>query len=236
MPEPSSGFFEIVAGRRTVRSFLPDPVPDEVLDRCLDAARLAPSSSNLQPWEFVVIRSEAARTAANRACFDQPSVRSAPLLLAVVARRDSWRRNRDEILRIHEHRGTLRPSTGRYYRKLIPLVYRTGPFGIAGLFKRALSRCVSLFRPAPNLHAEADVRIMVQKSTALAAATLMLAFHAEGYDSCPMEGFDPWRAGKLLGLPHGAEVCMFLAVGRRAPGGVWWERALVPREWAVRTI
>ena len=236
MPEPGTGFFEIVSGRRTVRSFLPDPVPDEVLDRCLDAARLAPSSSNLQPWEFVVVRSEAARAAANRACFDQASVRSAPLLLAVVARRDSWQRNRDEIVRIHDQRGTLRPSTSRYYRKLIPLVYRTGPFGCLGWAKRGLSRIASLFRPAPNLHAEADVRVMVHKSTALAAATLMLALHAEGYDSCPMEGFDPWRARKLLGLPGGAEVCMFLAVGKRAPGGVWWERALVPREWVVRTV
>lgn len=234
MPEP--GFFEVVDGRRTVRSFLPDPVPEDVLERCLGAALKAPSSSNLQPWEFVLVRSTAARAEAERICFGQAAVRSAPLLLAVVAHRDTWARNRDEVLRLHEARGTLRPSTSRYYRKLVPLVYRTGPFGCLGWAKRGLSRLASLFRPAPNLHAEADVRVLVHKSTALAAATLMLALRAEGFDSCPMEGFDPWRAKRLLGLPGGAEVCMFLAVGRAAPGGVWWERALLPREWLVRDL
>lgn len=230
------GFFETVAGRRSVRAFLPDLVPEDILERCLDAALTAPSSSNLQPWEFVVIRSGAARAEANRVCLDQAAVRSAPLLLAVVAHRDTWLRNRDEVLRIHGARGTLRPSSTRYYRKLIPLVYRTGPLGCLGWAKRGLSRVASLFRPAPNLHAEADVRVLVHKSTALAAATLMLAFRAEGYDSCPMEGFDPWRAKRLLGLGRGAEVCLFLAVGRAAADGVWWERALLPRDWVVRSL
>jgi nitroreductase len=82
----------------------------------------------------------------------------------------------------------------------------------------------------------ADIRVMAHKSTALAAATFMLAMRAEGYDTCPMEGFDPWRAKALLGLPRGAEVNMFLAVGKRSEKGVWWDRVLMPRAWAVREI
>jgi nitroreductase len=77
---------------------------------------------------------------------------------------------------------------------------------------------------------------VAHKSTALAAATFMLALRAEGYDSCPLEGFDPWRAKALLGLPRGAEVCMFLAVGKRGEHGVWWDRVLMPRHWAVREL
>ena len=77
---------------------------------------------------------------------------------------------------------------------------------------------------------------MSSLSTALAAATFMLAVRAEGYDTCPMEGFDPWRAKALLDLPRGAEVNMFLAVGKRSDKGVWWDRVLMPREWAVREI
>ena len=57
---------------------------------------------------------------------------------------------------------------------------------------------------------------------------------ALGVDACPMEGFDPWRAKRVLKLPRGAEVCMFLAVGKRAPeGATWWERILVPKDWVV---
>ena len=64
----------------------------------------------------------------------------------------------------------------------------------------------------------------------------MLAFRAAGYDTCPMEGFDPWRAKALLGLPGNAEVNMFLAVGRRGEKGVWWDRVLMPRDWVVREL
>ncbi|HET8705473.1 MAG TPA: nitroreductase family protein, partial [Pseudomonadales bacterium] len=50
-------FRKVVRSRRSVRRFLPDPVPDDVLNECLDLAMLAPNSSNLQPWEFYVIKS-----------------------------------------------------------------------------------------------------------------------------------------------------------------------------------
>ncbi|MBI4912388.1 MAG: nitroreductase family protein [Acidobacteria bacterium] len=229
-------FFEAVERRRTVREFLPDPVPEEVLRRCLEAALLAPSSSNLQPWEFVLIQNPAARKEAERICLEQKPAQTAPLLLAVVAHLDTWRRNRDEVLRAHESRGGVRPSLGKYYRTLIPLVYRTGPFGILGPVKTGISRVLSLFRPTPTFHGRADLRVLVHKSTALAAQTFMLALSAEGFDSCPMEGFDPWRARRLLGLGRGAEVCMFLAVGRRSGKGVWWDRVLMPEDWMVRTI
>ena len=52
-------FFEIVKARRTVRAFTATPVPDEDLVRILDAARLAPSSGNQQPWRFLVVRDRA---------------------------------------------------------------------------------------------------------------------------------------------------------------------------------
>ena len=233
---PEAGFYATVEARRTVRDFLPDPVPDEVLARALEAARLAPSSSNLQPWEFIVIRDPGVRARANAVCLDQQAARTAPLLVAVVSHRDTWRRHRDEILRVFGARGTLRKRHATYYGRLIPAIYTTGPFGLLGPLKRALSRVASLFRPMPSLGTRAELRVMAHKSTALAAATFMLALRAEGYDSCPMEGFDPWRARALLRLPRGAEVCMFLAVGRRSEAGVWWDRVLMPREWVVREI
>jgi len=233
---PEAPFYSAVESRRTVRDFLTDPVPQEVLDRCLDAARLAPSSSNLQPWEFVVICDPEVRRLANAACLDQQPAKTAPVLIALVTHRDTWRRNRDEIIRIFETRGPLRPSQASYYRRIIPLIYTTGPFGMLGPLKRAFSRLASLFKPTPNLMSRSDIRVMAHKSTALAAATFMLAMRAEGFDTCPMEGFDPWRAKAMLGLPQGAEVNMFLAVGRRSEKGVWWDRVLMPREWAVREI
>jgi nitroreductase len=52
----------------------------------------------------------------------------------------------------------------------------------------------------------------------------MLALRANGFDSCPMEGIDPVRIRKMLGLPHSAEVCMVISAGKRAPNGVYGSR------------
>lgn len=235
--ETAATFHRIAEERRTVRAFLPDPVPQEVLDRCLDSALRAPSSSNMQPWEFVVIRDPEKRAQAMKVCLDQKGPATAPLLIAVVTHRDTWPRHSRFILDTLEARGILRKSQSTYWGTLIPLLYRQGPFGLLGMAKKAVSRVMSWFRPSHNMLSHPDLRVMTHKSTALAAATLMLAFRAEGYDSCPMEGFDPWRAKAFLKLPPKAEVCMFLAVGRRAEkGALWWERILVPREWVVREL
>ena len=49
-------FFEVVAARHSVRTYKPDPVPDELIGRCLEAARVAPSWRNGQCWRFLVVR------------------------------------------------------------------------------------------------------------------------------------------------------------------------------------
>ncbi len=61
------GVYRAIHERRDVRSqFLPDPVPDEVLGRILDAAHHAPSVGFMQPWDFLVIRDLAIRQAVHR--------------------------------------------------------------------------------------------------------------------------------------------------------------------------
>lgn len=42
--------------RRTVREYSSEPVPDEVIDACIEAAGTAPNGANLQPWHFVIVR------------------------------------------------------------------------------------------------------------------------------------------------------------------------------------
>jgi nitroreductase len=49
-------FMEIVKETRSIRRFKPDPVPDDLVDKMIEAARWAPSGFNQQPWEFVVVR------------------------------------------------------------------------------------------------------------------------------------------------------------------------------------
>lgn len=54
-------FSDIIAKRRSIRQFRPGDVSDETIRLLLDAARLSPSGSNIQPWRFVVAKSASAK-------------------------------------------------------------------------------------------------------------------------------------------------------------------------------
>jgi len=51
----------LVHTRRSTRSFKPDPIPDDYVDKILEVARWAMSGANGQPWEFVVVKDAATR-------------------------------------------------------------------------------------------------------------------------------------------------------------------------------
>ena len=59
MNNPS--FIDLVRHRTSCRSYKPGPVPREKLERMIEAARLAPSACNKQPWRFAVVNDEAVR-------------------------------------------------------------------------------------------------------------------------------------------------------------------------------
>ncbi len=49
-------FKGLIQKRRTIRKFKPESIPDEYVDKVIETARWAPSSSNSQPWEFIAIK------------------------------------------------------------------------------------------------------------------------------------------------------------------------------------
>ena len=75
-----------IASRREVREYAPEPLPDDVVERILDAGRLAGSSKNSQPWTFVVpeTRQRVERLAGS--VFVPANVLDAALVVAVVVR------------------------------------------------------------------------------------------------------------------------------------------------------
>lgn len=52
---------ELLKKRRSHYGYKPDPVPDEMVDKIIDAARWAPSGANSQPWEFIVVKDKKKR-------------------------------------------------------------------------------------------------------------------------------------------------------------------------------
>jgi len=59
MQANADAFFASMARRRSVREFSPDPIPLEVVRRCIHAAGQAPSGAHKQPWSFVLVRDPA---------------------------------------------------------------------------------------------------------------------------------------------------------------------------------
>ena len=75
---------DAVLSRLTVREFRPDPVPDDVVLKLLEAARLSPSSQNLQPWHFVVVRDADTISRIGEIASQGPFIGDAPLAIALA--------------------------------------------------------------------------------------------------------------------------------------------------------
>lgn len=78
---------EPIRKRRSVRAFQNTPIDQDLIDRMLESARLAPSGNNSQPWHFILITSKSGRLEIARACHNQIWMAQAPLLIACVADR-----------------------------------------------------------------------------------------------------------------------------------------------------
>ena len=78
-------FLDLVKTRRSVRTYLEKPVPEDVLLRILESARLAPSANNRQPWRFVVVKDPELRNALGIAANNQRFVGQAPVIIAAIA-------------------------------------------------------------------------------------------------------------------------------------------------------
>jgi len=84
---------EVVLKRRSVRKFIDRPVEREKIEACLEAARLAPSADNVQPWRFIVVDDPDVRQRLAEAAFSGiykicRFAAAAPVLIVILARPD----------------------------------------------------------------------------------------------------------------------------------------------------
>ena len=88
-------FLDLVKKRQSVRKYAPRPVPRQAIERCLEAARLAPSACNSQPWSFIIldderVRNEVAEKAFSGAYKMNSFAKNAPVLVVVVTERSTY--------------------------------------------------------------------------------------------------------------------------------------------------
>lgn len=112
--------YSAIAARRSIRRFKSDPVPDAALTRILEAGRLAPSGTNVQPWKFLVVRSDETRVALQGAAYNQAMLTQAPVLLVVLGDRKAFKkrlRRGRELVDIGAVDGSVLESVGKAYRE-----------------------------------------------------------------------------------------------------------------------
>ena len=233
-------FFDLVNKRRSIRKFSSERIPAKVIYKALKAGLLAANSSNLQPWEFFWVKDRKNKARLIKACFSQNAAKTAQELIVAVSRIDTWKRNRNLILNNYKKNGEIPSIVERYYNRLIPLAYLHDRIGILGIARKILSFFISVvgfFIPVPRGPVfRHDVFEIVTKTTALACQNFMMALVAQGYDSCPMEGFDHLRVKQILKLNNQSHVVMVLGVGKADLKGKYGERFRVDDNLVIKIV
>ncbi|ELZ75549.1 nitroreductase family protein [Haloferax volcanii] len=156
-------FTEVVTTRRSIHEYADESLDDETLRTIFENAVQAPSSYNLQPWEFVVLREDETQQLLREAAYDQDHVTGAAASVIVLGNKDPEAHAEtvtDDML----EKGYL-PSEE----------VRDGILdNIAGMADLP----------------EQERRVWTVRSTSLVAMSLMYAAWDEGVASCPVGGFD----------------------------------------------
>ena len=134
---------EAIQYRRSARVYKEEPIDFDKVKKCLINASLAPTSSNLQLWEFYHVTNKDVLKQISKACLNQNAAKTANQLVVVVARQDLWKTraksNIEFLKKIYSKENLSKRDEKRkkmaisYYSKLIPAVY-SDFFGIFGIF------------------------------------------------------------------------------------------------------
>ncbi len=172
--------------RRSVNFFKKDvEIPERELRNIFNLAAVAPSASNTQPWEVVVVEEQEAKERLQARAFDQPKVSQASATLIMLADPEAY----------HGENPTYRSFVERGY------------MDEAGL-EEFIDNIENLYS---NL--EEPDRFAV-KNASLFAMSLMYAAEAYGWNTHPMIGFNPEEVKEEFGIPDRLIIPMLIAFGK----------------------
>lgn len=88
-------FDELILLRQSVRRYAAQPVEPEKINKCLEAARMAPSASNSQPWKYIVVTDDTLRAEVSKATFSDIQLINkftlqAPVMVVIVIEKARW--------------------------------------------------------------------------------------------------------------------------------------------------
>jgi nitroreductase len=176
---------QVLVERRATSHFRSDPVPEVVLDAILELAGQAPSGYNLQPWRFVVVRDPENRKRLQKAAMNQEKVGEAPVVVIAIGMKEESKLVIEEVLR------------------------QSATLGVG-----SLDNVPTIAAGVREFLNSFPMEVWVNRHTMIALTTMMLVAETYGFDTAPMEGFDPAAVKREFGIPEEGEVVALLAIGR----------------------
>lgn len=177
--------FEAIEARRSIRKYKAKPVPENLVEKVLEAARIAPSTSNTQSWKFKVVTDAATRKRLRGVAFGQRFIEESPVVIACCLDFDAFKERGRQTLKLIA-RG-VRPS--------LEMVLRSVRGGKDKDFD--------------------PERVVINGTVnvAIAVEHMILEAQSLGLGTCWVRAFDPSAAAEILNLPGGVVILNLLTLG-----------------------
>ncbi|WP_259455609.1 nitroreductase family protein [Bacillus sp. PK3_68] len=199
---------EVIRNRHSVRKYDPTyKISRNEIEEMLQEAMLAPSSSNLQPWRFIVIDNEEVKKELRAIAYNQEQVETSSAVIAVLGDVEMYK-NVEKVYQSSYEAGFMDEAS---MNKLIQNTYNT----------------------YPNAPVEARANI-ASFDAGLVSMQLMLIAKANGYDTVTMGGFDKQKFAERFDVPERYIPIVLIAIGKAAAPAHKTTR--LPLEETVRFI
>lgn len=176
----------VITARRSIRKFKPDPVPEHFITELLEAARLAPSGSNIQPARFIVVKTKEAREKL-KYCTPLQFVHEAPVVIVCCADTHSLDTRGQKLIQLKE--------AGAFVGT---------PLDSADVKELAKSR---------NMMSEAEATAYLRLNAAIAIEHIVLRATDLGLGSCWVMMFDREQARTAFDIDTRYIVVALLPIG-----------------------
>jgi len=176
---------QVFEKRRSVNFFdSQKTISEDLIRNIYDRAKLAPSSFNLQPWKFILVREPENKKKLRAAALNQPKVEEASATLILLADKEGYKEI-DKILDDQIAKGYMPTDKKSLY---------------AGMTEKLYGSAIAS-------------RGFAMRNAGLFAMSFMLAAKDSGVDTHPMDGFEQDKVKEAFNIPERYEVAMLIAVG-----------------------
>ena len=185
-----SSLYKVMKERKSVRVYDPSfKIAKEEIEELLTMATSAPSSSNLQAWNFIVIQDQEVKKELRAIANNQVQVEDSSAIIAVLGNIDAYK-NVEKIYTQNVEEGHIDEA----------------------IKERSIANTYKVY---PNAPVEARMNI-ASFDAGLVSMQLMLLAKERGYDTIPMGGFDKVKFAEHFSLPEHLFPIVLIAIGKAA--------------------